>query len=137
MNTLPPSTGLFVGNQGANPPGGIVTRFSGGYVAGPIYGLLYGAIYCLVAALIGTLAFGGYACISHLMLRLVLWRQKAMPWDYADFLDYCVRRVFLRRVGGGYIFAHRLLMEYFAILPSESPPVPAPEPTAPVSTREA
>ena len=30
------------------------------------------------------------------------------------FLDHCVDLIFLRRVGGGYIFIHRLLMEPFA-----------------------
>jgi hypothetical protein len=29
---------------------------------------------------------------------------------------YAAGRVFLRKVGGGYIFTHRLLMEYFATL---------------------
>mgnify|MGYP001266172194 CR=1 FL=1 len=31
-----------------------------------------------------------------------------------SFLDHCVDLIFLRRVGGGYIFVHRLLMEHFA-----------------------
>jgi hypothetical protein len=31
-----------------------------------------------------------------------------------DFLDYAAERIFLRKVGGGYIFIHRLLQEYFA-----------------------
>jgi hypothetical protein len=30
-------------------------------------------------------------------------------------------RIFLREVGGGYIFVHRLLMEHFAALSAESP----------------
>jgi hypothetical protein len=30
-----------------------------------------------------------------------------------------VDRIFLRRVGGGYIFIHRYLMEYFASLTEE------------------
>jgi hypothetical protein len=30
------------------------------------------------------------------------------------FLDHCVDLIFLRRVGGGYIFIHRLMMEHFA-----------------------
>jgi hypothetical protein len=72
-------------------------------------GLLYG--------LITGLTFGGYACLSHLALRFVLWRQGAMPWNYASFLDYAASRVFLRKVGGGYIFVHRLLLEHFAALP--------------------
>ena len=39
-----------------------------------------------------------------------------MPWNYAAFLDYAVEKTFLRRVGGGYVFLHRLLLEYFAEL---------------------
>jgi hypothetical protein len=39
-----------------------------------------------------------------------------VPWNYIRFLDYAAERVFLRKVGGGYIFTHRLLMEYFATL---------------------
>lgn len=32
------------------------------------------------------------------------------------FLDYATERIFLRKVGGGYIFIHRLLQDYFAEL---------------------
>jgi hypothetical protein len=46
------------------------------------------------------------------------------PWRYARFLDYCVERIFLRKVGGGYIFVHRMLMEYFAALETRSPDAP-------------
>jgi hypothetical protein len=38
------------------------------------------------------------------------------PWRYACFLDYAAGLVFLRRVGGGYIFLHRQLQGYFASL---------------------
>jgi len=33
--------------------------------------------------------------------------------------DYCVDLIFRRRVGGGYIFVHRLLMEHFAAMYQE------------------
>jgi hypothetical protein len=33
---------------------------------------------------------------------------------YARFLDTCASAGLLRKVGGGYIFAHRYLLEYFA-----------------------
>jgi hypothetical protein len=36
-------------------------------------------------------------------------------------LDYAAGRIFLRKVGGGYIFIHRMLMEYFASLESIPP----------------
>jgi hypothetical protein len=34
-------------------------------------------------------------------------------------LTYCVERIFLRKVGGSYIFIHQLLMEHFASLYTE------------------
>jgi hypothetical protein len=70
----------------------------------------------VVVGMIGALAFGGYAVLSHIALRWILWRSGAVPLDYVRFLDYAVERVFLRKVGGGYIFVHRLLMEHFASL---------------------
>lgn len=39
----------------------------------------------------------------------------------AGFLDHCVDLIFLRRVGGGYIFIRRLLMEHFAEMYVEPP----------------
>jgi hypothetical protein len=41
------------------------------------------------------------------------------PLNYVRFLDYAAGRIFLRKVGGGYIFVHRLLLEYFASLEPE------------------
>jgi hypothetical protein len=59
------------------------------------------------------LAFGGYACVSHAALRLALWRRGALPPRASSFLDYATERLFVYKVGGGYIFTHRLLQEYF------------------------
>jgi hypothetical protein len=36
------------------------------------------------------------------------------PLNFIEFLDYCSRLVLLKKVGGGYIFIHRMLLEYFA-----------------------
>lgn len=57
--------------------------------------------------------------IQHYMLRWMLYRDNRMPWNYTSFLDHCVDRIFLRRVVGGYIFIHRLLMEHFSGLTDE------------------
>ena len=47
-----------------------------------------------------------------------------MPWNYARFLDYAAEELnFLQKVGGGYIFVHRYLLEYFAAM--ELPGQPA------------
>jgi hypothetical protein len=49
------------------------------------------------------------------MLRL----NGSAPLNYVRFLDCAAGRIFLRKVGGGYIFVHRLLLEYFASLEPE------------------
>lgn len=68
----------------------------------------------LVVGLVSGLQSGGIACLQHLLLRLLLWRTRSIPWNYPRFLDYAAERILLRKVGGGYIFVHRLLLEYFA-----------------------
>lgn len=69
---------------------------------------------------IGLLDGGGKACIQHFTLRLLLYRDGYIPWNYARFLDYATERIFLQKVGGGYIFIHRLLLEHFAQMKLES-----------------
>ncbi len=41
-----------------------------------------------------------------------------MPWRYARLLNYAADLLFLRRVGGGFIFVHPLLQEYLAQRPA-------------------
>ncbi len=80
-------------------------------VVSPEWGVFYGAFLGLL--------MGGSACIVHISLRSTFCLHNAMPWNYARFLDYAVDRIFLQRVGGGYIFIHRLLMEHFAAMLEE------------------
>jgi hypothetical protein len=40
--------------------------------------------------------------------------------SHVKFLDYAAERILLRKVGGGYIFIHRMLLEYFAARYDES-----------------
>ncbi len=58
--------------------------------------------------------YGGIASLEHYLLRYTLWRLGNMPWNYIAFLDYAAERILLQKVGGGYIFIHRLLLDYFA-----------------------
>ena len=67
-----------------------------------------------VYGILGGLAYGGYACLSHYALRLALWRRGCLPLDCVAFLDFATDRVLLRRVGGGYMFVHRRIQDYFA-----------------------
>jgi hypothetical protein len=46
--------------------------------------------------------------------RAIIARNGYLPWRLVPFLDYAADRVLLRKVGGGYVFVHRLMMEYFA-----------------------
>jgi hypothetical protein len=49
-------------------------------------------------------------------LRILLWRSGLIPWDYPRFLGAATERMLLNKVGGGYIFLHRLLLDYLATL---------------------
>mgnify|MGYP001024975247 CR=1 FL=1 len=93
-----------------------------GMIFGPIYrfidtphhGLTAGMIAGMTAGMIAGMIAGGSACIRHFSLRLMLYRMGYTPWNYARFLDYATERLFLQKVGGGYIFIHRTLLEHFA-----------------------
>ncbi len=80
-------------------------------------GLLAG----LLGGVLAWLFFGGMAHVKYLLLRAIFARADFAPWQYVRFLDYAAERLFLRKVGSGYIFMHRLLLEYFASLPETSP----------------
>lgn len=101
------SIGLLVGLSV-----GLLIGSSKGLVLGLALGLFFGLFFGLFVGL----QHGGIACIQHMVLRFLLWRSKVMPWNYPHFLDYAAERILLRKVGGNYIFVHRLLLEYFAAL---------------------
>jgi len=95
-----------------------------GLAFGLIVGLIYGLIYGLSRVLSGVLTFGligglisgGMFALKHFVLRLFLWRNGSAPLHYVAFLAQAKDLLFLRQVGGGYIFVHRLLREYFVSL---------------------
>ena len=87
-----------------------------GLVVGLVSGLVYGLAVGLGGGLLWGLGKGGAFFIQHWLLRLLLWHKGFAPLRYVRFLDYATDRVFLRKIGGGYIFIHRMLMEHFAKL---------------------
>lgn len=107
-------------------PGGVGVLFGaimGGWgmalhagIAGAQEGAMLGV---MMGLFLGGLFFGGLPFIQHFLLRLILVLSRHTPWNYVRFLDYATERIFLRKVGGGYIFIHRMLMEYFASLTPE------------------
>jgi hypothetical protein len=105
------SAGLvgIIGAIVAGMASGIFGLAIGDWLFGVHSGLLFGLGFGLVVG-------GGAAVIKHYTLRFLLWRQGFIPRDYISFLDYAAERILLRKVGGGYIFVHRMLLEYFADL---------------------
>jgi eukaryotic-like serine/threonine-protein kinase len=81
-----------------------------------IVGLTYGLVCGLGGGLIAGLNRGGSAVIKHYALRLILWLSGNTPFKFIKFLDDCARLILLKKVGGGYIFVHRMLLDYFADL---------------------
>jgi predicted NACHT family NTPase len=78
--------------------------------------MLEGLIFGLMGGLILGLLNGGFSCIQHFNLRRILYQKGRIPWNYARFLDYVSERLLMKKVGGGYVFYHRMLMEHFARL---------------------
>jgi hypothetical protein len=96
--------------------GALIGGLIGGLSGKLIGGLIGGLIVVLLFGLIIGLNRGGSAVIKHYALRLTLWRSGYTPFKFIKFLDHCARLILLKKVGGGYIFIHRMLLEYFAEL---------------------
>ncbi len=92
---------------------GFLFTLKGGLIAGLIIGSFFGVS-------VGLLSGGGFA-VRHYTLLFIMKSNNLLPWRLVPFLNHCVDLIFLRRVGGGYIFVHRLLMEHFAEMYVETP----------------
>jgi len=98
---------------------GLIAGLAGGLFMGLCSGssgLGFGLFMGLTSGVGYGLFAGGGACLQHFALRLVLWHNNFAPLHYVRFLDYAAARIFLRKAGGGYVFVHRLLLEYFAAM---------------------
>ncbi|BAZ22628.1 hypothetical protein NIES4073_35150 [Kalymmatonema gypsitolerans NIES-4073] len=85
-------------------------------IAGGLLGKSSSALFGgLIGLLASGIAGGGGGCIEHLALRLILYFNRFIPWNYAEYLDYCCTDLlFLQRIGGRYRFINNMLQEYFA-----------------------
>lgn len=92
--------------------GGLLVSLGG--VHGLTGGLRGGLLAGLCGGLLVALWFGGLDIMQHSVLRLVLSMRRYAPLNYARFLDYATDELnFLQKVGGGYVFVHRYLLEHF------------------------
>ncbi|MGL5060842.1 MAG: NACHT domain-containing protein [Microcoleus sp.] len=79
-------------------------------VSGSIWGLMAGAAIAIISALLPPIP-----AIAKFVMRLVLWSNGCIPWDYQSFLDVAVGRLLLQKAGDRrYRFIHDLLQKHFA-----------------------
>jgi hypothetical protein len=93
---------------------GIVLGSLGALITDLVGGLAIGCSFFAAGFIIAGVIAGGFAVIQHGILRILLFHYEDVPLQYAEFLNRAVYHIFLRKVGGGYIFVHRLLLEHFA-----------------------
>ena len=77
----------------------------------PFWGALAMGLSLGILAFIGS---GGASVIKHYMVRFLLARDPIIPFDLKEILIHATQIGMLRQVGGGFIFVHRYLLEYFA-----------------------
>jgi eukaryotic-like serine/threonine-protein kinase len=87
------------------------TQPTGWVVNGMFSGLFLGLIF-------GLSGYGGEVIVQHYSLRWLLVRADILPYPFRDgcliaYLDAMQDRILLRRVGGGWMFVHRSLLEHF------------------------
>jgi hypothetical protein len=93
---------------------GLLGGLASGLALGSRAGLAAGLGFALMFAVTLALAFGGDACLQHVLVRAWLARDRVAPWRYGRFLEAMVQRLLLRRSGSAYLFVHRLLRDYLA-----------------------
>ncbi len=96
---------VLIGDLLGRMPLGLSLGLSAGLFVGPGLGLI----------------FGLGAVVQHYIMRFWLAQSGVFPWRAVPFLEDVTARILLRRVGGGYSFAHRLLLDYFADLDAQTP----------------
>ncbi|HEU4559311.1 MAG TPA: hypothetical protein VFS20_15750 [Longimicrobium sp.] len=81
--------------------------------------------YGILGAMVGVILYGGLDLCRHLVLRILLIGSRVLPPRTSRWLEHCARLGLLQRIGSGYTFVHRLLLEYFEqARPERSPGTP-------------
>lgn len=88
----------------------LIGHLTAWYVLAGCFAIVFGILFSFYFLMIR----GFIACLEHICLRYYLWRRGYTPLKYVRFLNYAVEHILLQRIGGGYMFVHRLLLDYFA-----------------------
>ncbi|MGD1809655.1 hypothetical protein ACP6PL_30115 [Dapis sp. BLCC M126] len=86
-----------------------------GFTFGFIFTLVWKLKAGLISGAIGGLIGGrfGLPGVKNLVLRIVLFSNGHIPWNYRRFLNYASSRLLLQRIGDRYQFIHHLLYKHF------------------------
>lgn len=134
--------GLFIGlielkshPQPSSPNQGVRKSFTNSLIATAIFALLGAGIGAAfekftlgyLSAYFGGFFFGGMAVLEHYSVRLALAWEGVLPYPLRDrqlvrFLDAMRDRLLLTRVGGGWMFIHRQLLDFLANEPFGTTP---------------
>jgi hypothetical protein len=123
-----PNQGIVLTARNAAVGGLIMTVLTAAAIA---VLLLYGGVDVITASVVAfslapalglscSLCLGGFEVLQHYTLRWILSSSRRVPFRCHGFLEQSVKLLFMQRVGGGYIFIHRMLMDYFATQPSRN-----------------
>jgi NACHT domain len=100
-------------NFGVKLLGGLIWVILGAIatlITGLIWGLIAGAAIAVISALLPPIP-----AIAKFVLRLVLWSNGCIPWNYQLFLDAAAGKLLLQKTGDRrYRFIHDLLQKHFA-----------------------
>ncbi|MCC6615595.1 MAG: NACHT domain-containing protein [Anaerolineae bacterium] len=100
------------------PSQGIWDTFLLGLIMAPTLGLagwlLAGQVFGSSLGLAIGLTRGPFDIIRHLILRCLLYAEQNTPLRFDKLLYHARDRRLMRQVGGGFIFIHRYVLEYFA-----------------------
>jgi hypothetical protein len=91
--------------------GGFILAF---LTLGVTTGIVFGVKVGIIGGLIGGVLYGSADMIQYFMMRLFMRKINTLPWQLMNFLDYGTDRLFLRKIGNGYIFIHQLLEDHFS-----------------------
>ena len=81
--------------------------------------LLYGSSLLIflvaIAPVLGLIAsiYSALPWMKHLSLRITLWRNGDIPWNFGQFLGFLTERLLMQKVLQRYRFIHPLLVQHF------------------------
>ena len=92
----------------------IMGMLSGIVLSRSIFGLTLGLAIGFYVGFLGGMSPDGEVVLKHFILRYFLAYYNYFPLSIIPFLNYASDLVLLRKIGGGYIFIHRAIMNHFA-----------------------